>query len=105
MEDDVRRVGWEGVASIYRAHRVFAKGRNESRDVDGLMGGHLLEMTMSPARFIVLGESMQAGWKIWIWGQRILIREWRCIKDILGCIPEVSRVLEYEGDLGMKWNE
>ncbi len=101
----MRRVGWEGVASIYRAHRIFAEGRNESRDVDDLMGGHLLEMTTSPARFIVLGESTQAGWKIWIRGQRILIRERRRVKDILGRIPEVSRVLENEGDLGRKWNE
>ncbi len=48
VKDDVRRVGREGeraLASIYRAHLVFAEGVNESRDVDGLMGGNLLEMT------------------------------------------------------------
>ncbi len=31
------------------AHRVFVEGGSESIDVDGFMGGHLLEMT-SPGR-------------------------------------------------------
>ncbi len=45
--------GKGGRAPTYRylqAHRVFSNGGNESRDVDGLMGGHLLETTTTSPR-------------------------------------------------------
>jgi hypothetical protein len=32
------------------AHRVFVEGGSERIDVDGFMGGHLLETTTSPGR-------------------------------------------------------
>jgi hypothetical protein len=44
-EDDMRRVEWEEevLRSIYKSIPRLCWGG--SRDVDGLMGGHLLEMT------------------------------------------------------------
>jgi len=48
----MRRVEWEGeeaLRSIYRSIPRLCRG-GESRDVDGLMGGHLLETTTSPGR-------------------------------------------------------
>ncbi len=50
MLEDVRRIGWGGERAFTGAHRVFAEGGSESRDVDGFMEGHLLEMTTSPGR-------------------------------------------------------
>ncbi len=44
----------------------------------------------------------------WTRGQRILVRERRSVKDILGRVPEVlkgERVLENEGAVGRKWGE
>ncbi len=37
-------------------HHIFTEGEGESRDVDGLMGGHLLEMTMSQSGSLYLAR-------------------------------------------------